>query len=121
MAEEPTVLPDPLPEEVLVEIEALANERVGGCFSAFWKMWDKISPDPWVVQVIREGYQIPFRELPPLSPRPIAFQTYHPSTPQFQALDQEISQMLEKGAIEVPPEPLISGYYARIFVVPKGD
>ena len=88
---------------------------------AFWESWAKISQDPWVGQVLREGYQLPFQELPPLSPVPIPFRTYHPSSPQYKALSAEIQDMFSKGVIEEVPLPLNSGYYARIFVVPKGD
>ena len=87
----------------------------------FWESWESISQDPWVGQVLREGYQLPFRELPPLSPVPIPFRTYPSRSPQFKALAVEIEGMVSKGVIEEVPLPLNSGYYARIFVVPKGD
>ena len=98
------------------------NRPVGGCLTAHWQSWQKIAKDPWVVTVLRGGYQIPFKgELPPLSPNPIPFRSYHPSSPQYQALSEEIKLMLKKEAIEEAPLPLTSGYYARMFVVPKGD
>ena len=98
------------------------SEKVGGCLAAHWEAWANISQDPWVVSVLKEGYQIPFKgDLPPLSTSPIAFQSYHPTSPQFLALEKEVSEMIDKNAVEEAPLPLIPGYYARIFVVPKGD
>ena len=56
-----------------------------------------------------------------MSVRPIAFTSYHPTSPQFLALDAEVQEMIAKRAVEEAPLPLVPGYYARIFVVPKGD
>ena len=94
---------------------------MGGCLGRFWKNWENISKDPWVTQVLKEGYQIPFKELPVLSKLPVKFHSHRPGSPQFVALEAEIQAMLEKGAIEVVPQPMTAGYYARMFVVPKGD
>lgn len=110
-----------LPEDLKVGVEGLVNESVGGCLSRYWVNWKAISRDPWVPDVLRNGYQIPFKTLPKLSPCPVAFNSYPPNSPQFLALQAEVTTMLEKGAIEKISPPFAPGFYARIFVVPKGD
>ena len=46
--------------------------------------------EPWVVEVLREGYAIPFRMPPPLSPTPIILDSYSPQSVKGRALDEEI-------------------------------
>ena len=36
-----------------------------GCLSRHWRQWTAIGAKPWVVSVVRDGYRIPFRDLPP--------------------------------------------------------
>ena len=75
--------------------------------------------DPWVVQVLREGYQIPLLTFPPLSEVPIHLPSYSPSSIKGKALVSEINLLLAKGAIEpAPPSP---GFYSRLFVVLKAS
>ena len=44
--------------------------RVGGCLSHHWQQWSAIGAEPWVVSILRDGYRIPFRDLPPPSQGP---------------------------------------------------
>ena len=111
-----------IPPREVVGTPPLITEKVGGCLGSHWRAWERISRDPWVPQVLKEGYQLPFREgLPPLSHIPISFSTYPHNSPQFQALELEVADLLKKGAVSEAPLPLSPGFYARIFVVPKGD
>ena len=80
--------------------------------------WQSLGAEPWVVKTLRLGYRIPFSSLPPLSSRPVAFSTYQESSPRFEALAQEVSKMIEKGALEEVPNP-DPGFYNRIFLVEK--
>ena len=76
--------------------------------------------DPWVVEVLREGYRIPFRRTPVLSREPIPFPAYCPNSIRGEALEQEVPSLLQKGAIE--PAPLPSpGFYSRLFVTLKAS
>ena len=79
--------------------------------------WDIEGLDPWVSRVLRHGYQIPFLCKPPLTATPVAFSTYQPQTPRFQALEEAIETMKTKQAIE--PADGRRGFYSRMFVVPK--
>ena len=72
-----------------------------------------------MVSVLRDGYKVPFRSQPPLSPVPIFLPSYSPSSPRGVALALEIQALLDKGALELaPPSP---GYYSRVFVAMKAS
>ena len=79
----------------------------------FAQNWANITGDEWVLSLIRKGYRIPFKERPILSPDPVFFQQ-----PLSQQLEEEVSSLLSKGAVEkiIPECP---GYYSRIFLIPK--
>ena len=59
------------------------------------------------MEVLRWGYQIPFRRAPVLSKEPIPFPAYCPNSIRGKALEGEVQSLLDKGAIE--PAPLPSG------------
>ena len=70
-----------------------------------------------MVDVIRNGYVIPFLSRPPLSDTPVSLGGYKSGSPKEIALDLEVKSMLEKGALDVsPPGP---GFYSLLFAVPK--
>ena len=67
------------------------------------------------MEVLREGYAIPFRMPPPLSPTLITLDSYSPQSIKGRALEEEIQALRRKGAVEpAPPNP---GFYSRMFVV----
>ena len=71
--------------------------------------------EPWVVEVLKEGYAIPFRMPPPLSSTPIIMDSYSPQSVKGRALDEEIHALHLKGAVEpAPPTPV---FFSRMFVV----
>ena len=75
--------------------------------------------DAWVVEVLREGYQIPFLSPPPLSSAPVSFDSYAPGSIRGRALEVELEALVEKGTVELaPPTP---GFYSRMFVVLKAS
>ena len=69
------------------------------------------------MEVLREGYGIPFRMPPPLSPIPIILDSYSPQSVKGRALDKEIQALRRKGAVE--PAPPTPGFFSRMFVVTK--
>ena len=73
--------------------------------------------DPWVVQVLRFGYIIPFHSPPPLSSTLIPLPSYTPSSIRGMALAAAVKDLLSKGAIE--PSSSGPGFYSRLFVTPK--
>ena len=75
--------------------------------------------DSWVVEALRVGYRIPFDRLPPLSERPLSLPAYSPRSIRGVALNQELQDLLRKGAVE--PAPQSPGFYSRLFLVKKAS
>lgn len=86
---------------------------VGARLLHFAEAWNKITQDPWVLKIVREGYVIPFHHKPPLSTVPILFGSDHPFLPEA------IQGLLNKGAVERVHQPQTPGFYSRLFLVPK--
>ena len=86
---------------------------VGGRLAHFALNWQNITNDQWVLSLIKNGYQIPFKEQPPLSREPIFFQQS-----QRRELEEEVTSLLQKGAVE-EIQPETPGFFSRIFFVPK--
>ena len=74
--------------------------------------------DPWVVEVLREGYRIPFLRPPPLSAEPIPMSSYAPTSIKGAALEEVTLALIAKGAVELASLPS-PGFYSRLFVVWK--
>ena len=70
-----------------------------------------------MVQVLQEGYILPFHSPPPLSSTPIPLPSYSPSSIKGLALVAAVKDLLSKGAIE--PSSPGPGFYSRLFVTPK--
>ena len=83
-------------------------------------MWSDEGAESWVAEVLRWGYQIPFRWAPTLSRDPIPLPAYAPSSIRGKALEGEVQALLNKGAIELAPLPS-PGFYSRLFVVMKAS
>ena len=79
----------------------------------------EIGAEQWVLQVLQEGYYIPFHSHPPLSPVPLPLQSYPASSERRMALETEVLGLLHKeSVVDAPPTP---GFYSRLFVVPKAS
>jgi len=90
---------------------------VGARLQSYWRNWQAIGADPWVVQVLRDGYLLPFDgDGPPLSTDPPAL-SYKRHHPLFSDLQVQVTALLEKRAIEVAPAT--PGFYCRLFLAPK--
>ena len=83
-------------------------------------MWSDKGADPWVVEVLRWGYHVPFLSAPPLSVEPIPFPSYGPNSIRDQALEKDLQSLVQKGAVELTPLPS-PGFYSRLFVVMKAS
>ena len=90
----------------------------GGCLSLHWQAWRDRGAEPWVVEVLRYGYRIPFLCDPPLSRAPISLPSYHPSSIKGVALRDCSQALVAKSAVELAPLPSL-GFYSRLFVVWK--
>ena len=57
------------------------------------------------MEVLREGYRIPFHCPPPLSTEPIPMPSYNPSSTKGVALEEVTLDLIAKGAVELAPLP----------------
>ena len=89
----------------------------GGCLSLHWQAWRDRGAEPWVVEVLRVGYCLPFLSTP-LSNVPIPMPSYSPTSIKGAALEEVTLGLIAKGAVELAPLPS-PGFYSRLFVVWK--
>ena len=88
----------------------------GGCLSLHWQAWRDRGAEPWVVEMLRVGYCLPFLSTPPLSNVPIPMPSYSPTSIKGAALEEVALGLIAKGAVELAPLPS-PGFYSRLFVV----
>ena len=79
-------------------------------------LWELIKSDPWVLEVIKSGYQPTFNRPPPLTSQP---QWFVVTPSKAAALRAEIDSLLSKQVIEPVSNQSSPGFYSRIFLVPK--
>ncbi|XP_036956139.1 uncharacterized protein LOC119020706 [Acanthopagrus latus] len=93
---------------------------VVGCFSQQqFSYWAATTTDPWVISTLTHGYKLQFRRRPPAFGRVRITIIRDPA--KAHALNQELSALLDKGAIE-PVDPLSpGGFYSTYFLVEKKD
>ena len=94
-----------------ISSKGVPKVSTGGSSQYFSGNWKKITSDPFIFNIVK-GYQIPFQmsSLPLISMTPL----------EKVSVDQEIEQMLKKGAIKVVQQDL-SLFLSSIFLVPKKD
>ena len=68
---------------------------VGGRLAHFVEQWEKLTDNKWVLSVVRNGFKIPFKSIPPLSVVPIKL-----SQSSSPLLREEIAELLKKRAVE---------------------
>ncbi len=89
--------------------------------SHFLREWERLpGVSLWVLRTIRTGYTLQFGKNPP------RFNGVHltvvNSAAKASVLQQELSSLLQKGAIEeVPQSEVERGFFSRYFLVPKRD
>ena len=88
------------------------------CLTLHWQAWRDRGAVPWVVEVLRYGYHIPFLCDPPLSKVPISMPSYHPLSTKGVALGEVTQSLIANSAVEHAPLPSL-GFYSRLFVVWK--
>ena len=76
---------------------------------------------PSQLSVLRDGYRIPFRDLPPpLTGSPVRFPTYRLDSERARALLADIDTMMTKGVLEIVSDP-DPGFYSHLFLVEKSS
>ena len=73
----------------------------GGCLSLHWQAWRDRDAEPWVVEVLRVGYCLPFLSTPPLSDVPIPMPSSSPTYIKGAALEEVTLGFIARGAVEL--------------------
>ena len=93
---------------------------VGGRLSAFRDEWVLIGSPPFILNILKDGYSLPFLRPPPQS-LPLRSQyTVLTKPSQIKVVDEEVEALLHKRAIR-RVSPTTRGLVSRLFVVPKKD
>lgn len=96
----------------------LPSIPVGARLLHFWEKWQALGLSPWVVSVLRSGYNLEFTRDPPLTRTP-SLDCVSANQSRNQVLQLQIEDLLAKGALEEVQDPSTPGFYSRLFVVPK--
>ncbi|KAI7790836.1 hypothetical protein IRJ41_002448 [Triplophysa rosa] len=90
-----------------------------GSLSAHATAWQSVSVPDWVIRTVTTCYKLQFARKPP---RFSGILSSHTEESSAHVLKDEISSLLEKGAVRVIPSHLYNqGFYSRYFLVPKKD
>ena len=124
-SEAPGVVFDPTTKEKGVETplpndsyQASVNPPVGGRLRSFRRDWHANNCSANVLNIITNGYVLPFLSRPNLIRFPLIVSEY--KAPQKdQALAECIQSLLLKNAIERVENVKSLGFYSRLFLVPK--
>ena len=94
------------------------SPTVGARLGQFWQQWSTLGAVPRVVQILKEGYTLPFRKRPRLTRDPIIVST-HSNPSRNVALKEAVVSLLAKNAIEKVTQPKSLAFLNRLFLVPK--
>ena len=96
----------------------VSNLIVGARLQNFWKTWLDLGAGPKIVQILKEGYTLPFRIRPNLTRSPSVVSCY--VTPHRNSyLLEALHQLIAKNAVELVRHQASLGFFNRLFLVPK--
>ena len=94
------------------------NLPVGARLQNFWQTWLERGAGPKIVQILRDGYTLPFRIRPNLTRSPTVISRYvNPHRNSY--LLEALHQLIDKNAIELVHNQTSLGFFNRLFLVPK--
>ena len=97
---------------------AAQNLPVGARLQNFWQTWLDLGASPKVVQILKEGYTLPFRIRPRLTRSPTVISCYvNPHRNSY--LLEPLHQLIAKNAVELVRHQTSLGFFNRLFLVPK--
>ena len=97
---------------------AALNLPVGARLQNFWKTWLDLGAGPKIVQILKEGYALPFRTRPNLTRSPTVMSCYaNPNKNSY--LLEALHQLIDKNAVELVHNQTSLGFFNRLFLVPK--
>ena len=97
---------------------AALNLPVGARLQNFWTVWSQMGAGPKVLQILKQGYTLPFQNRPKLSRFPTVISRYanlHRNSYLLEALQQ----LIDKNAVERVHSQTSLGFFNRLFLVPK--
>ena len=95
-----------------------SNRPVGARLQNFWQTWLDLGAGPKIVQILREGYTLPFQTRPNLTRSPTVVSRYvNPRRNSY--LLEALHQLIDKNAIELVHNQTSLGCFNRLFLVPK--
>ena len=91
---------------------------VGSRLQNFWQTWLDLGAGPKIVQILREGYTLPFWTWPTLTRSPTVISRYvNPHRNSY--LLEALHQLIDKNAVELVHNQTSLGFFNRLFLVPK--
>ena len=97
---------------------AALNPPVGASLQNFWQTWLDLGAGPKVVQILKEGYTLPFQDRLKLTRSPTVISCYvNPHRNSY--LMEALHQLIDKNAVELVQYQTSLGFFNRLFLVPK--
>ena len=97
---------------------AASNLPVGMRLQNCWQTWLDLGAGPKVVQILKEGYTLPFRIRPNLTRSPTVISCYvNPHRNLY--LLEALNQLIDKNAVELVQNQTSLGFFNQLFLVPK--
>ena len=94
------------------------NLSVGARLQSFWKTWLDLGAGPKVVQILKEGYTLPFPIRPKLVRFPTVISCYvNPQRNSY--LLEALHQLIDKNAVEIVRNQTSLSFFNGLFLVPK--
>ena len=96
----------------------VSDPPVGARLQSFWKTWMSLGAGPKIIQILKEGYTLPFRTRPHLTRSPTVISCYvNPRRNSY--LLEALHQLIDKNAVELVHNQISLGFFNRLFLVPK--
>ena len=96
----------------------VGNPPVAARLQRFWQVWHSLGANTRVVSILQEGYNLPFKEKPPLTRSPVIISGYANSV-KSKHIKDSLQALLQKQAVEKVTTPSSLAFYNRLFLVPK--
>ena len=97
---------------------AAQNLPVGARLQHFWQIWLDLGAGPKAIQILKDGYTLPFQTRPKLTRSPTVISCYvNPHRDSY--LLEALHQLIAKNAVELVRNQKSLGFFNRLFLVPK--
>ena len=112
------VIPLSCAQPVTTVKNVASNLPVGVRLQNFWQTWLDLGAGPKIVQILREGYTLPFRIRPNLT-RSLTVVSRYVNPHRNSYLLEALHQLIDKNAVELVHNQTSLGFFNRLFLVPK--